>query len=97
MTVQDTPTTVDLRKYIVVRLFDERPHIRGRRLPVAHLVRVMRANNLSIAETAYNFTISEAQVLAALLYYEEHKEEIDRQEEEEARLFEEMKRLHGSR
>jgi uncharacterized protein (DUF433 family) len=96
MSVQDVPTTVDLRKYIEVRLFDERPHIRGRRIPVAIVVGSMRENNLSIADTAYNFSISEAEVLAALLYYQEHKDEIERQEEEEARLFEEMKRKYGA-
>lgn len=87
---------VDLRKYIEVRLFDERPHIRGRRIPVATIVQRMRSNHWTIAETAEDFSLSEAEVSAALLFYEEHKEEIDRQEEEEARLFEEMKRLHGS-
>ncbi|HLU09207.1 MAG TPA: DUF433 domain-containing protein [Oceanobacillus sp.] len=96
MSVQEIPTQVDLRKYIEVRLFGERPHIRGRRIPVANIVRAMQMNNLSVAETAYNFSISEAEVLAALLYYEEYKEEIERQEEEEARLFEEMKRRYGS-
>jgi hypothetical protein len=35
-------------------------------------------------------------VLAALLYYEEHKEVIDAQEEE-MRLGEEMRRLYGKR
>ena len=96
MSIQEIPTRVDLRKYIEVRMFGERPHIRGRRIPVGIIVRTMQVNNLSIAETAYNFSISEAEVLAALLYYEEYKEEIERQEEEEARLFEEMKRLYGS-
>jgi uncharacterized protein (DUF433 family) len=96
LTAQETPTTVDLRKYIEVRLFDDRPHIRGRRIPVANVVGTMQANNLSVAETADNFTISEAEVLAALLYYQEHKTEIDQQEEEEARLFEEMKRMYGA-
>jgi uncharacterized protein (DUF433 family) len=72
MTAQDAPATVDLRKYIEVRLFDDRPHIRGRRIPVATILGVMQANNLSVADTAYNFSISEAEVLAALLYYQEH-------------------------
>lgn len=96
MSVQDVPTTVDLRKYIEVRLFDERPHIRGRRIPVAMIVRRMSANHWTIAETAEDFALSEAEVSAALLYYQEHKEEIDQQEREEDAKFEEMKRLHGN-
>ena len=96
MGVQEVPAAVDLRKYIEVRLFGERPHIRGRRIPIAIIVRRMRTNHWTIAETAEDFELSEAEVSAALLFYEEHKEEIDQQEEEEARLFEEMKRQHGS-
>lgn len=96
MSVQDVPTTVDLRKYIEVRLFDERPHIRGRRIPVAIIVRRMNANHWTIVETAEDFALTEAEVSAALLYYQEHKDEIDQQEREEDAKFEEMKRLHGN-
>jgi uncharacterized protein (DUF433 family) len=87
---------VDLSKYIETRLFEDRPHIRGRRIPVAIIVYQARANNWTTAQTAWNFTLSEAEILAAMLYYEEHKDQIDSQEEEEARLIEEMKRLHGN-
>jgi uncharacterized protein (DUF433 family) len=93
MTVQ-TPATVDLSKYIETRFFDERPHIRGRRVPVATVAYNVRTNQWTVSETAHNFTLSEAEVLAALLYYQEHQAKIDRQEEEENRLFDEMKRLH---
>jgi uncharacterized protein (DUF433 family) len=90
----NTPATVDLSKYIETRLFGERPHIRGRRIPVAMIVRRARANGWTAAETAYDFTLSEAEVLAAMLYYEEHREQIDQQEAEEEQLFDDMKRLH---
>ena len=93
MTVQ-IADRVDLRKYVERRLFENRPHIRGRRIPVAMIVRRARANHWTVAETAYDFTLSEAEVLAAMLYYEEHQAEIDAQEEEEARLFEAMKRQY---
>jgi uncharacterized protein (DUF433 family) len=96
MTAQDAPATVDLRKYIEVRLFDDRPHIRGRRIPVATIVQRMRLNHWTIADTAEDFALSEAEVSAALLFYEENREIIDRQEQEENAKFEEMKRLHGS-
>jgi uncharacterized protein (DUF433 family) len=89
------PERVDLSKYIETRLFEERPHIRGRRVPIAMIVYSARGNNWNVAETAYQFTLSEAEVLAAMLYYEEHKAEIDQQEVQEKAKFDEMKRLYG--
>jgi uncharacterized protein (DUF433 family) len=89
------PETVDLSKYIDTQFFGVRPHIRGRRVPVAMIVNRMRANHWTIAETAYDFTLAEAEISAALLYYEEHKEEIDQQEVEELRLYNEMKAQYG--
>lgn len=87
---------VDVSKYIEVRRFGERPHIRGRRLTVAMIAYNHRSNGWTVAETAYNFTINEREVLAALLYYEEHKAVIDAQEAEEIRLFDEAAARHGS-
>lgn len=72
------PEKVDLSKYVELR--DQRPHIRGRRLPVVFVAAAQQANNLSIADLAYQFTLSEEQVLAALLYYREHKAELDAQD-----------------
>ncbi len=86
---------VDLSKYIEIRLCENRPHVRGRRTTVAMISYTARSNKWDAAETAYQFSLSEAEVLAALLYYEEHQEEIDRQEIEEQAKFDEMKRLHG--
>jgi uncharacterized protein (DUF433 family) len=88
----DIPTTVDLRKYIDTSFYDERPHIRGRRLPVSFIVANARENNWNIGELAHQFTLSEEEVLAALLYYRENKDEIDRQDDDENRLWEEMHR-----
>ncbi|MCC6893401.1 MAG: DUF433 domain-containing protein [Anaerolineae bacterium] len=86
---------IDLHKYIEMRLFDDRPHIRGKRIPVALVAQRMTANGWTIAETAYDFTLSEAEVLAALLYYEEHQDEIRQQEVNEAKFFNKMQMLHG--
>jgi uncharacterized protein (DUF433 family) len=97
MMAVDTPAPVDLGKYIETRLFGERPHLRGRRVPVAIVAYNHRTNGWTLAETAYNFTVSEAEVLAALLYYDEHREAIDAQEREAVRQFEEMADQHGSR
>ena len=96
-----TPTTtpsqfkLDLSKYIEVRLFGERPHIRGRRIPVATIASNFYAHGWSIAETADEFGLSESQVLTALLHYTEHKEMIDAQEAEEQKLLNEMSQLYG--
>jgi uncharacterized protein (DUF433 family) len=92
MTVQ---TPVDLSKYIEARLFEDRPHVRGRRVPVAVIAYNQRTNGWDVAELAYQFTLTEEQVLAALLYYAEHKGEIDAQEHAEREKLDEMKRLHG--
>lgn len=90
------PEKVDLSKYIETRLFEERPHIRGRRIPIAMIVYTARGNQWDVAETAYQFSLSEAEVLAAMLYYQEHREDIDRQEADEQLKFDEMKQKYDS-
>jgi len=91
-----TPTPVNLQKYVETRFFDDRPHIRGKRIPVALIAQRMAANHWTVAEAAYDFSLSEAEVLAALLYYEEHHDEIQLQEAREAALFNQMKQRYGS-
>ncbi len=88
--------TLDLSKYIEVRLFGERPHIRGRRVPVATIAYNARGNGWDVARLAYEFTLSEPQVLSALLYYEEHKQEIDAQEAAYQAELDEAYRLYGN-
>ncbi len=73
-----TPAPIDLSKYIETR--GDRPHLRGRKLPVAFVASAHETNQASIADLAYQFTLSEEQVLAALLYYREHKDVIDSQD-----------------
>lgn len=87
------PSKVDLSKYIELR--DNRLHIRGRRLPVIFVAAAEQSNKLSVSELAYQYTLSEEEVLAALLYYREHKAEIDTQDAEDARQSEEMRRRYG--
>jgi uncharacterized protein (DUF433 family) len=84
-----------LTKYIEVRLFGERPHVRGRRVPVATIAYNARTNQWNVAELTYQFTLTESEVLAALLYYAEHHAEIDAQEKAEQEKLAEMKRLYG--
>jgi uncharacterized protein (DUF433 family) len=96
MTVS-APSSVDLRKYIDTHFFGERPHIRGRRVPVATIAYSARSEGWGVSELAYQFTLSPAQVLAALLYYEEHQAEIDAQEAVEQALFDEEYRKQNAR
>jgi uncharacterized protein (DUF433 family) len=83
MALAKVPNTVDLRKYIEVRLMGDKPHVRGRRLPVAVLAYSARDNDLNAEELAAAFDITTAQALAALLYYEENRALIDDQERSE--------------
>jgi uncharacterized protein (DUF433 family) len=84
------PDKVDLSKYIDTQLMGERPHIRGRRLPVSFIAANAAANGWNIQELAYEFTLSEEQVLAALLYYREHKAQIDAQDATEQQLWDQL-------
>jgi uncharacterized protein (DUF433 family) len=68
---------IDLSNYI--EQHDTHPHIRGRRLPLMFIVKTQQAQHSSIAELADAFTLTEEQVLAALLYYREHQAELDAQ------------------
>lgn len=89
------PEKVDLSKYIEMR--EDRPNIRGRRLPVAFVVAAQQTNHASLEELAYQFTLSEEQVLAALLYYREHKAEIDAQDAADAEQSHEMHQRYGKK
>jgi len=79
---------LDLSKFIETRTFPrlvddteiERPHIRGRRIPVATIAHCAQNHGWGVGELAYNFGVSESQVLALLLYYEENSELIEAQE-----------------
>jgi uncharacterized protein (DUF433 family) len=86
---------IDLSKYIEKRHFGERPHIRGRRLPIAVLALNAKVNGKNIDELAYEYTLSGEQVLAALLYYNEHQDEIDAQEMAEQEAFDKMFAQHN--
>lgn len=72
-----TPAPVDLSKYIETRLMGQRPHIRGRRVPVADVAYAYGRSGLSIAQIADEYTLAEEEVFAALLFYREHQFEID--------------------
>jgi uncharacterized protein (DUF433 family) len=75
-----TAPALDLSKYIDATIFGDRPHIRGRRIPVAVIVYTARDNDLTLEELAEGFSLTEAETLAALLYYDQRAEEIEAQE-----------------
>lgn len=86
------PSSLNLRKYIDTKYYGERPHIRGRRVLVSMITANAEMNNWNVAQLAYEFSLTEEQVLAALLYYREHKAEIDRQDAEEQMQFDKIYR-----
>lgn len=93
----EAPVEVNVSKYVEVRLFGERPHIRGRRIPVATIAYSARSQNWTVAELAHQFGLNESQVLSALLYYAEHQAEIDRQEVDYQAELDEAYRLYGNK
>ncbi len=96
-TKESVPATADLCMYIDFKYFGERPHIRGPRIWVSMIAANEQANQWRISELAADFSLSEEEVLAAILYYPEHKEEIDHQDEGDTRLGEEMCRPYGEK
>lgn len=63
----------DLSHYIDTLFFEKRPHIRGRRIPVAIIAHCAQQHQWTVDEIAYQFTLSPAEVSAALLYYAENE------------------------
>jgi len=90
-----TPIAVDLSKYVETRLFEDRPHLRGRRIPVATIAYNARTNRWGVSELAENFGLTDEQVLAALLYYTEHTTDIDAQEAAYQTELDAAYRQHG--
>lgn len=96
MTTKETvPATADLSKYIDFKFFGERPHIRGRRIWVSMIAANDQARAWRISELAADFSLTEEEVLAAILYYREHKDEIDRQDVEAQKEFDELAARHS--
>lgn len=90
------PLKVDLSKYIEVRIFGERPHIRNRRIPIATIAHSAVSQGWNVSDLAYQYTLSETEVLAALLYYEQHTDEIEAQEAAYQAELDEAYRLYGN-
>lgn len=93
--VAQSPEKVDLSKYVEVNA--GRAMVRGRRLPVAFIATAARAAGTTIPDLMYQYTLSEEQVLAALLYYREHQADIDALDADEAAESHALQQRHGIR
>lgn len=93
MTITQTIAT-HLSEYIDTEFFNGRqPHIRGRRIPVAVIAYNSEKGGDSVADLMRNFDLSQDEVIAALVYYVEHRTEIDTVEKA---LHEEFKHYYDS-
>lgn len=67
-----------------------KPHISGHRIAVSHVAAWTNYHHMSPAEIAEQFHLTLGEVHAALVYYYDHKDEIDRQITEAAQRAQEM-------
>ena len=68
-----------------------KPRIAGHRISVAHIAEMLNMGE-SIEEIAMDYNLSLASVHAAMTYYYDNREEIDRRTAESDALIEELKR-----
>ena len=69
-----------------------KPRIAGTRMPVATIAQMYLEMGESLAEIASEYNLSKAAVYAAMAYYYDHREEIERHREESEALVAQMKR-----
>lgn len=72
-------------------LLNGRPRIDGHRISVSDVVNLHVRLNAPIAEIAEDYSLSLAQIHAALAYYYDHRTEIDADLDEEYRLAEQQR------
>jgi uncharacterized protein (DUF433 family) len=79
------------------RYLERRPHrwrkqlyLKGRNIPVGHLIYDMRANQMSPEAAAENYDLPLAQVREALAYYARHRNLIEQDQVAERRYLESM-------
>jgi uncharacterized protein (DUF433 family) len=68
-----------------------KPRIAGRRITVQNIVIWHERMGMSVDEISSEYDLSLAAVYAALAYYFDHREEIDRRIEEDATFVEELR------
>jgi uncharacterized protein (DUF433 family) len=69
-----------------------KPRIAGHRISVAQIAQMYLKMGESIEEIARDYNLSPASVHAAMTYYYDHREEIDRRTSEADAFVEELKR-----
>ncbi len=73
-----------------------KPRISGTRITVEDIAVMHLKLGMSLIEIAGVYELSLAQVYAAMAYYFEHREDIDKRMEEEEALIQEYQRNHTS-
>jgi uncharacterized protein (DUF433 family) len=84
MSLATKDLTLDVTRYIEFKFWEgKHPHIAGRRVRVSWIAHYLRDNDIGISDLARDLSLTENQVAAAMLYYEQHQEEIEAVESEE--------------
>jgi len=73
-----------------------KPHIAGTRMSVAAIAKMYLEMGESLEEIAADYNLSLAEVHAAMAYYYDHREEIDRYTAESEALVEDLRRNTAS-
>lgn len=89
--------TLDEHIEITPGVMGGKPRIAGHRISVQNVVIWHNEMGHSVEQIAEDYNLNLADVYAALTYYYDHKEEIDRSMLEDEKFVEEMKRQYPSK
>ena len=89
--------TLDEHIEITPGIMGGKPRIAGHRISVQNVVIWHNEMGYSVEKIAENYNLSLADVYAALAYYHDHKEEVDKSIVEGEKFVEEMKKLYPSK
>ncbi len=89
--------TLDEHIEITPGVMGGKPRIAGHRISVQNVVIWHNEMGYSVEKIAEDYNLSLADVYAALAYYHDHKEEVDRSIVEGEKFVEEMKKQYPSR
>ncbi|HQU36387.1 MAG: DUF433 domain-containing protein [Anaerolineae bacterium] len=89
--------TLDEHIEITPGVMGGKPRIAGHRISVQNVVIWHNEMGYSVEKIAEDYNLSLADVYAALAYYHDHKEEVDKSIVEGEKFVEEMKKLYPSK
>ena len=89
--------TLDEHIEITPGVMGGKPRIAGHRISVQNVVIWHNEMGYSVEKIAEDYNLSLADVYAALAYYHDHKEEVDKSIVEGEKFVEEMKRQYPSK